>query len=183
MISLFLALLETEEDRSKLEKIYNEYKDFMKSIAMKITNNSYYADVAVSDTLLKLSDKIKEIRTNNKAELKSFIFTVTQNASKNVLREKNKTDALLEWDERKLSDEDIEDALSADEQYKRILKIVYEQPEIYRDVLSLYYVHGCSLNDIANLLDRNYNTVKSQLARGTVNLQYILKTNGYYEKN
>ena len=174
MISLFLSLIDNEDDRSKLEKIYLDYADLMKKTAFYITQDEYYAELAVSDTLLKFTDIIKDIRTSNEIELKAFIAQVTRNTAKNILREKNKTDRLLELDESKLSNEDIAAAIEADEGYAKILKIIHSQPEIYRDVLSLYYVHGYSLNDISNLLDRSYETVKKQLARGTATLRYIL---------
>lgn len=36
----------------------------------------------------------------------------------------------------------------------------------YRNVLYLYYYEGYSINEIADILTENPNTIKSQLARG-----------------
>ena len=57
----------------------------------------------------------------------------------------------------------------------RLFEAVMQLPEKYRIVIHLFYYEDYSVREIAELLKRRENTVKSQLARGRMFLKDMLK--------
>jgi RNA polymerase sigma-70 factor, ECF subfamily len=60
-----------------------------------------------------------------------------------------------------------EDARSRHEDFVRVQKIILEMPIMYQEVLALRYFEKLAIRDIAIVLGKNENTVKSLLKRGT----------------
>ena len=54
----------------------------------------------------------------------------------------------------------------SEENYKYIINAIEALPEVYRDVLSLYYVYEMKPGEIASSLGKSIETVKSQIKRG-----------------
>ena len=65
--------------------------------------------------------------------------------------------------------------LESEEGYQEIVRQICRMPDAYRDVLILRYLHDLPLKQIAAVLRRNPQTVKTQLKRGTKKLREILK--------
>lgn len=51
-------------------------------------------------------------------------------------------------------------------------------PEKYREVLYLYYYEGYSTAEVAELLDRNESTVRTQMQKGRERLRCLLQKEG-----
>ena len=78
-------------------------------------------------------------------------------------------------DEEILSDENTLENLCRQENYNIIVDAIMSLDEKYRDVLSFYYLNELTVLQIAQLLSRNENTVKQQLARGRQKLIKIIE--------
>ena len=58
MISIFVSLLEDPKQEEQFTKVYNEYVDFLKKIALGITKDQYLVEEAVNLTFSKVSLKV-----------------------------------------------------------------------------------------------------------------------------
>ena len=76
MLLYYLSLVDTEEERSKLENLYYEYKALMKYVAFNILEDNGLAEDAVHEAFIKLTrhlDGIDEIKSH---KTKAFIVII-----------------------------------------------------------------------------------------------------------
>lgn len=90
MLSLYLSLLDTEEEKSKLEKLYYEYRELMKYIALGILNDEYTAEDAVHNAFIKLTRHLKGIEEIKNHKTKSFIVIIIKSVSLDMLKKEKK---------------------------------------------------------------------------------------------
>lgn len=88
MLSSILLLLDTQEKKSKFEKIYNEHHQKMINIAYGITKDEYDAQDAMHTALIAIAENINKIRTDNPTMLKSYLYKSVKNAAIDILRKK-----------------------------------------------------------------------------------------------
>ena len=51
---IYLQMIESEEDKSKFEAIYNKYRYLMFSVANRVLNNQYDAEDAVHQAFISI---------------------------------------------------------------------------------------------------------------------------------
>ena len=148
------------------EEVIEKYKDRLFSIAFNICQNPTDADDIVQDTFIKYFTLKKEF--DNEAHIKAWLIRVTINRSKDV--------STSFWRKNKVAWEDYMETLVFEEpEDGRLFEAVMQLPEKYRIVIHLFYYEDYSVREIAELLKRRENTVKSQLARGRMFLKDMLK--------
>ena len=88
----------------------------------------------------------------------------------------------LETDITELEEPNYDD-MSSYLEVEDLLAIVQQLPAGYRMVFNLYAIEGYSHKEIAEQLDINVNTSKSQLSRARKQLQKLLKEREDWEKS
>ena len=176
MLAFYMSLISDEDDRKKLEDIYNKYHELIFKITYKITEHQYYAEAATSNTVLVLVNNIKRIRTENEHELKAFIITIAKNEAISVLKEKSEDNNFFsEIKETNLSyRRNIENDLMREEERIKILNAINAIPLSYRLVLTLKYANNLSASQISKILKMKSGTVRVQIKRGKEMLRKIL---------
>ena len=176
MLSFYIAMLDDEADKVKLEKIYEKYKAVMLNTAMRFTGHQYYAEEAVSKALYRITTSIEKIDDSSEKALCSYIYTVVKNVSIDVLKEKEKDSKLLNIDELYYvsSDYDVAKEVEQRENYSALLAKINDLPEMYKSILVLRYVNNMSAMDIAKILNVSVHTVNTRLKRGKVKLRAII---------
>lgn len=76
VLLFYLSLLDTEEEKSKLEKLYYQYKALMKYIALDILKDYSMADDAVHEAFIKLIRHLDGIDEIDSRKTKAFIVIV-----------------------------------------------------------------------------------------------------------
>lgn len=89
MLSIYLTLLDTDEQKSKFEYIYTKYRGGMYQIAMETIHDSHLAEDIVHETFLKLIQTIDKVRAGNEKELRSFLKTITYHQAIDFIRKRN----------------------------------------------------------------------------------------------
>ena len=174
MISIFVSLLEDPKQEEQFTKVYNEYVDFLKKIAMGITKDQYLVEEAVSLTFSKVSLKFDKLTLEEKKKpgyLKLYLCEAVKNNSINLVKRKQKHSEKVtlvpdfEFIDKELNYEMLAD--SADhETYSEAVGFILDMPYIYRIVLIQRFVLDAELKDIAKDLEIPVGTVKSRLNRG-----------------
>ncbi|MGL5753231.1 MAG: RNA polymerase sigma factor [Paraclostridium sp.] len=167
---IYLSLIESEENKSKFEEIYNSYKKTMFYVANDILKNHAQAEDVVHTSFIKIINNLEKIDEVNCNKTKGFIVTIVKNTAidvyRNNKREFEKVEKVIgikSYEEKPLLNvkSDIEMA-------------ILELPDKYSVVFSLKYYQGLSDDEISNILKIKPSTVRSRISRGKEKLRKIL---------
>lgn len=168
MLSFYLTLVDGEEDKNKLERLYELYRLKMWYTANRILSDGFLAEDAVHDAFIGVAKNIGKIGDAESSKTCAYLITAARNSAISMMR-KSRNDSTVNLDELfdfhdSKADSDFEEM----ETQKRARHILEQMPETYRDVLYYFLVEEMSEKEIASLLSRNINTVRQQVRRGKV---------------
>ena len=142
------------------------YADMVYRIAYRYVNNPIDTDDVFSEVFLAYFKKERVFESEE--HRKAWLIRVTINCAKDFLAQRSQTQQLKEEitpDHAQPKSDDYMDLHAAIEQLR---------PE-YREVIKLYYLDDLSVKQIALILEKNENTVKTQLARAREALKTMLE--------
>ena len=166
MLLLLGVLIDNEADTQKFLQIYQTHKKKMLYTAYKILHNQYDAEDAVQEAFIAIAKHLNAVENPTDYKTAAYVTITAKNMALKILQRNNKT-LLLDESEYEIADSfNLEKQICDDEDVQSILNAIYMLDDTYRDVLCYRYLYELSVNEIASLLGRNLNTVKSQLKRG-----------------
>ena len=148
------------------EQIVRTYADMVYRVACRYVQNSIDADDVFSEAFLAYFKKERTFESEE--HRKAWLIRVTINCAKDFLERRSQ---LAQLHEETLPDRATPDADAYMDLHAAIAQL---RPE-YREVITLYYLEDLSVKQIAQILDKNENTVKTQLFRGRETLKTILE--------
>ena len=157
---LYLAMIDSDADKSKFEILYNEYKNLMYYTANRILRNSSDAEDVVHQAFLKV------------IEILDTISSPRCHKALDLYREKQRRNALP------LAEEYIGAAPAAEierlAERDTLAAAIAALPPRYRSVLLLRYDCGYSNAEIADILDTTEPNVRKIIQRATEKLSAAL---------
>ncbi len=166
MISYYISIVETEEDRNKVTHIYTTYYSFMCRVAAKYLNNQSDVEDTVHEAMLKLIDSLDRIELTPEYRLKSYIGVVVKHKAIDLVRKRdNNNEPLDEYFSLEDDSPTPEDIVVGEDTYRVILEGIRSLEEKYQSVCVLKYVNGLREKEIAELLDISENVVAVRLHR------------------
>ena len=156
----------TKEFNSAFSDTVKKHSDLVYRICFLYMKNKTDAEDAYQDTFLKLYTS--DIDLNNDTHVKAWLITVAGNVCKNSLKK-----AKLRTHEE-LNEEIC--GMIDDTTQKDVVTAVMALPEIYRQIIYLYYYEGYSTAEIAKLESCKEATVRTRLARGRELLKQALSS-------
>ncbi|APY11054.1 MULTISPECIES: RNA polymerase sigma factor [unclassified Seonamhaeicola] len=149
-------------------ELYKLFSSKLFSICLKYSRNYAEAEDNLQDAFLTIFNKIGQYK--HKGSFEGWIKRITVNTVLQRYRNDKVFDIV---NENNIEDEAIE--VDDDENFSLdfLLQIIQELPDRYRLVFNLYVLDGYSHKDIADMLNINVGTSKSNLARA----RQILKQN------
>ena len=144
-------MLKTDCVREAVE----EYGDMLYRICLVMLKNTADAEDAVQDTFIRYMQKAPAFSSDEHE--KAWLIKVTANICKDMLRQRNRT---AEFDEAALN------TLTAADEDSHILEALTQIPEKFRIVLTLHYIEGYKVNEIAEMIGKTSSAVKMRLAKG-----------------
>lgn len=140
-------------------ELYKLFSSKLFSVCLKYSRNYSEAEDNLQDAFLTIFNKIEQYKS--KGSFEGWLKRITVN----TVLQRYRSEKVFEI----INEETIEDVeLDVDEDNLTIdylLQIIQELPDRYRLVFSLYVLDGYSHKDIANMLEINVGTSKSNLAR------------------
>ena len=173
----YLSLLDTEEEKSKFEQLYYQYRKLMYLCAWEVLRDEQLAEDAVHEAFIKLTKYLKKIDEIKCNKTKRFVVIVVESAAKDIWR-KEKRNSHETWEEVEL-----EYHFTAEVNVSQITVIeeaILKLPFTYRQIFQLKYGWGYANREIADVLDMREGTIRQRLARGKKLLQELLEDAGVH---
>ena len=148
------------------EQIVRTYADMVYRIACRYVRNSIDADDVFSEVFLAYFKKERTFESEE--HRKAWLIRVTINCAKDFLEQNTQ--------QLQLNEEIVADHSQADrDPYMDLYAAIERLRPEYQEVIKMYYLDSLSVREIAQILDKNENTVKTQLARARESLKAYLE--------
>ena len=161
MLSFYLSLIDTDEEKSKFEIVYIKHRKVMMLEALKYLDEKYAED-AVHTAFVKIADNIKKIDDPADIKTHNFVVIITRNTALDMLkklgREAELSENLVQTEQTPLTDSPLE-----------------KLSKTYRDVLIFHYQYGYSMPETAKLLGLSRDAVYKRIDRAKQELAKIIR--------
>lgn len=161
---MFYAAIQNEKDRTKVEKLYYEYRKLMYKEAYAILEDKTLAEDAVSESFIRIINNLHKIDENICPRTRNFLVIICRNVAKDIYNSK-RNNIPYEHTENITNPINVEDIVINRETVKRITDIISAMDSMYRDVLILRRAYGMSREDISKIFGISVETVKKRLLR------------------
>ena len=95
---VYLAVLETEQEKTKFEQLYLTYRQTMFYVANSVLHDTQLAEDAVHQAFLRIMDHMGNISKIECPQTKSFVVIIVKNIAINLYNRRKKQ-AVLSFDE------------------------------------------------------------------------------------
>tara|TARA_R110001632_G_scaffold6324_1_gene25698 strand:+ start:37442 stop:37981 length:540 start_codon:yes stop_codon:yes gene_type:complete len=139
------------------KEVWKLYSDDVKRFIVSKVHETTIADDILQDTFIKVHTKLHTL--NDLTKLKSWIFTITRNSIMDHFKKANKTFEFADFESETTVLENVhteQDCLRG---------ILQSLPKKYRNPLFLSDIKGLKQAEVANQLNQNLPTTKSQIQR------------------
>ena len=178
-----IQAIETEEQLSKMEQLYDEYERLLYCVAYEYFHDKHRAEDAVHDTFLKIIDRLDNIFEIKCPQTKNYLVTITKHICINLLKSKNYSSELTGIDNDIVlaetipnNYEDAEDLYFEKADVSAIKDALGELPERLQTTMILYAVDGYSMKEIAELDGCSVEAVKKRIQRARARIVELIKS-------
>lgn len=162
---MYLTLIDTEEEQSKFEKLYHRYKKMMIRAAYDILGEVSLAEDATHEAFIRIADNMHKVGEVESARTRNFMFTIVRNVAKTIRANERKRVEMYEKLEEP-ANEDVELEVLRKLSLENVVRILDELPDIYKEIVILYWLEDYSVAEVAKFLNVSPNTIKKRISRG-----------------
>ena len=165
MISFYLSLLDTPEEKSKFEQLYRLYRQDMFKMAYGILENKYDAEDAVHEAFMRVMKKLTKISEINCPQTHAYLLIIVKRVALKILSKQTKT-IVVDTDTVEITDDfGLEEYVISNMEVERIKYILEQLSDDYYEVLFLELFMEFSISDIAEQLGITYENTKKRIQR------------------
>jgi RNA polymerase sigma-70 factor (ECF subfamily) len=169
-----------EGDEAALNQLVKKYLKPVYNFLYYFTRNQAELDDLTQIAFIKAWKNLRKF--DRKKKFKTWVFAIAKNTAYDFFHKKKTLPFANFIDEEgnnkleNISDGSIlpDEILERKDIAKELEKKLKEIPEHYRIILMLHYKEDFSLSEIAEILDKPYNTIKSGHQRGLTKLKKLL---------
>lgn len=151
-------------DENKLRKAMDNYGDMLMRYCLFMVKDYADAEDAVEETFIVYFKKSPDF--SSEGHEKAWLITVALNKCRDILRYRKR---------HKTEPEELFKNYPVPNDDKRILEALAEVPEKYRQTLSLHYIEGFKVREIAEIMKISESAVKMRLSKGRKLLEEIYR--------
>lgn len=177
MLPIYLASIETEQERAFFIELYNENRRAMYAFAFRYLKSEHDAEDVVHDVFLTVANGyIDKLSSQPKECVRSFLFVCTKNRALSLIKKRSGSVSLecIAENGHEVpstdSDVSIEDIISDKALLEKAKEAMNGLDPIYADALFLH-LEGYSARSISELFGENYQTVKKRIYRAKLLLR------------
>ena len=173
---IYLSMIASDNDWSKFEIIYREYRDLMLYIANRILGDTRDSEDVVHQAFLKIIGVLEKIDDPKCHKTRSLVVTIVERTSIDLYRRRQR-EKTLSLDEEYINVPDTAQ-IDATADHVDLAVAIASLPTKYREVLLLRYDSGFSNREIAGLLSMSEENVRKTIQRAKEKLGRILEEGG-----
>ena len=162
----------SQDADKKFSELYKQYAAYMFGVCLRYTGNREDAEDMMQDGFVKVYnnlDKLKDI-----VNIKAWIKRIMINTALNLYRHNKIIDfkSIDEgaYDIYKSKENDAIQQLTT----KELLNVIQDLPDGYRLIFNLYAIEGYKHREIAEILNINEGTSKSQFSKARSSLKKLI---------
>lgn len=156
---MFLSVIETPQDKSRFQQLYDKYLNLVMWISMQKLNNTTLAEEAVQDTFMYIAKNFSKVGDIDSEATKNYIATIANGFAINKYNKENKSDSVFYDDTYKNINESDFESYSLVE-LKSAINALSDENKNY---FYLKYVYGCSSREIAKMYGISPELVRKRL--------------------
>ncbi len=172
MLTFYLQMLDTPEEKTRFEQIYQQYRSLMYHVANNILHDSQDAEDTVHNAFLRIIKHFSKLQCASAQDLAPRLVVITKNEAISVLRKRKDVVPLEDWDS---FDETSENIAS----YHALVESFTCLPETYRAIMEMKLLSGYSDGEIAAKLGLSKTAVSTRISRGRQLLRGIVEQKGF----
>lgn len=142
----YMAMIDSQEDQTKFEKVYFTYRGLMYHTAYAILKNKEEAEDAVHDAFVKIAENISKIDVAVCPKTQVYVVTIAENKAIDRYRTNRLRFATRYVDE-------ISGVVLEETRVHGLAACIAKLPPRYRQVILLKYYIGFSCKEIARHLN------------------------------
>jgi len=175
MLVYYLQILDTPEQKTRFEQIYQQYRGLMYHVADRILHNRQDAEDAVHNAFLRIIKSFSKFQNAPAQDLPPQFVIIAKNEAISILRKKRDAIPLEDWD-------GFAERLEEITNYHMLLDSFTHLPQTYRAVMEMKLLSGCSDGEIAARLGLSKTAVSTRISRGRQLLRDIVEREGFQMK-
>jgi RNA polymerase sigma factor (sigma-70 family) len=160
-----------KNDAGSQRELYNRYSPKMLAVCYRFAHNREDAEDMLQEGFIKVFLQIHTFE--NRGAFEGWIRRIIVHTCINILKKNKKFNESVDIIHA-TSIQVREDSVTAIIQAKQVVECIRLLPMGYRTVLNLYAVEGYSHREIANMLDIEESTSRSQYTRAKAMLENVL---------
>ena len=154
-------------------QVYQQYKNMLYNASFRIVKNQHDAQDAVHDAFIKAFQNISKLERD--LNLGAWLKRIVVNCSLDFLRKKKKLGWLQDVTEFLEEEADTNAYEDISFQIEEVKKAINGLKDKYRIIIVLYLIEEYSHKEIAEQLNIQVNTSKSQLSKAKATLRKMLE--------
>ncbi len=170
MLLMYLAMIDSPEEKTKFVALYEKYRKLMFYAANDILKNDTLAEDAVQDAFLRIAKNMGKVGEVESARTKRFVLVIVENAAKSLYRKERN-----HFFDEEYSDEvfvqQYDDQVITSVRGRELINDIMHLPEKQRWILYLYEIYGYKYREIASLLGMTDAGVRKQAQRARETLR------------
>ena len=180
MIPYCILIIEDDNDRDFMSTLYLSYNRLIYREIFKIVNDPWVTEDLMQEVLIKLIDRVKELRAKDRQHLINYVITVSKNKARNYVRDSNRNkeisfDDQVDYSAPYLGRDEIEFHLIQKDRLKKLISAWHKLDERSRLLLEKYYILEMSCTEIAKELGTKPGSVRMALSRARKSAYELLK--------
>jgi RNA polymerase sigma-70 factor (ECF subfamily) len=168
---IYLASLETPQDRAKFQEIYETYKGLLFHVALKILENPQDAEDAVHETFVSVAENFEKIHGPKCHKTKSYLVTIVEHKAIDLYRKKKNHPKVA-------LDDAVMGFSAAYEGDDGLARCILKLPARYRDFLLLKYDQGYENKELEKILGLSPSAVRKLDQRARDKLEQLCREEG-----
>lgn len=184
LFSFFIVIIMKEGDRymedealireilsgskSAMELLVRKYYNIVFSYIYRYSGNYHLSCDLTQETFIKMIKAIKTFKIAD-GKFKSYILKIAVNTCKDYYKNsyyKNVGKNFEEFDDEKISGENVFDFLEYKEDRRKVKKAILNLPDFQREAILLKFYYDMKISEISNITNANESTVKSRIYQG-----------------
>ena len=169
MLAFYLSLVDSEEDKSKVEQIYYQYRNLMFYVARDVLRYEKLAEDAVHQAFIRIINHLDGVEEIVSHKTRCFVVIVVRNIARTMYDKRKRELGFVEAEEaqghefahRKNVEAEVITQMTVDDIKQQIEKL----PRIYRDVMVMRYFYEKDEREISHLLGISYAATRKRLQR------------------